>query len=243
MNARTSAFDRLIAFALVLPLTAAAHGQTLTMDNVTTDMTNMGYPDASAELTYSLANGATDVEINVSNAAPDEFFSIWMLLDGESPLTGLPVVPLASVSDIESLAMSTPDDALTSTAKSLGLEGDDGSGSTSGPNGFFTDANGDATFFITLDYPLVDGGAFPFDEFHPSLSPAPLGSSPFLLNTLLHTDGLGYGLFPDGGPGTANPWFWTSQFAVPEPGTALLLGISCVGAAARRRWNPRRASP
>ena len=203
------------------------------MDNVFTD--DLGYPNASAELTYSLANGSTNVEINLSNAVPDQFWSIWMKLDGVSPLTGIPVVPLASVSDIASLALSTPDSALTPAAKSLGLVGDDGSGSTSGPNGFFTDANGDATFSITLDYPLVEGGVFPFDQFDPSLSAVPLGSTPFLLNTLAHSDQVGYGLFPDGGPGTAAPWFWTSQYAIPEPNSLLIVACACAVFAMRNR--------
>lgn len=242
MNSRPATIKRLIAFALVLPLTAAAHGQVLTMDNVFMD--DLGYPNASAELTYSLANGSTDVEIHVSNAVPNQYWSIWMKLDGNSPLTGIEVVPFAAVSDIDSLAPSTPDSALTAAAKSLGLVGDDGSGAASGPNGFFTDANGDATHSITLDYPLVAGGVFPFDEYDPSLSPVPLGSTPFLLNTLIHTDDVGHGLFPDGGAGTAAAWFWTSNYAVPEPGALLMLGISCIcGAAVRWRWRPRNPLP
>lgn len=232
MNSRTPAIDRLMAFALVLPLTAAAHGQTLPMDNVFTDP---GYPDASAVLTYSLANGSTGIEVNVSNAAPNQYYSIWLKLNGASPLTGIDVVPLAGVSDIASLALSTPDEMLSPTAKSLGLVGDDGSGAASGPNGFLTDANGDATASLTLDFPLVEGGALPFNEFHPSLSPVPLGATPFLLNALIHSDGVGHGLFPDGGPGTAAPWFWTSQFAVPEPSALACSATALVSLAFRRR--------
>jgi hypothetical protein len=134
------------------------------------------------------------------------------------------------------LASSTPDAALTPAAKLLGLVGDDGSGSTSGPNGFFTDVNGNATHSLTLDYPLVEGGVFPFDEFDPSLSAVPLGSTPFLLNTLIHTDGVAHGLFAaPPGPGPAAAWFWTSQYAVPEPSTALLTLFALAGLAMRRK--------
>jgi hypothetical protein len=199
------------------------------MDNVFMD--DLGYPNASAELTYTLANGSTDIEIVVSNAVPNEFWSVWMRLDGPSPLTGISVIPLASAPDIAALALATPDSTLSATAKSLGLVGDDGTGSTSGPNGFFTDANGAATFSITLDYPLVAGGVFPFDKFDPSLSPVPLGSTPFLLNALIHHDGVGHGLYPDGGPDTAAAWFWSSNFAVPEPSAMALFAIAAVGVA------------
>ncbi|MCO6045696.1 PEP-CTERM sorting domain-containing protein [Aeoliella sp. ICT_H6.2] len=240
MKVSAATITRLITLVVVLPLAAMVQGQTLTMDNVFMD--DLGYPNASAKLTYTLANGSTDVEIDVSNAVPNQFWSIWMKLDGISPLTGIDVVPFAGVSDIPSMAASTPDSALTPTAKSLGLVGDDGSGSTSGPNGFFTDANGDAAFSITLDYPLVEGGVLPFDQFDASLSPVPLGSTPFLLNTLIHTDQLGYGLMPDGGPGTAAAWFWTSNYAVPEPSSVFLLGTTCIGALVCWRRKPRKAA-
>jgi hypothetical protein len=241
MNARNLIVSWLVASAMLLAASDHASGLTFSMDTV---YAGPGYPDAGAELTYCLTNGSTGVEINVSNAAPNQYYSIWLKLDGVSPLTGIGVVPLAGVSDLASLALSTPDEKLTPTAKSLGLVGDDGSGAASGPNGFFTDGNGDATSSLTLDFPLVEGGVFPFDEFDPGLSPVPLGSSPFLLNTLSHTDQVAHGLFPDGGPDTAAAWFWTSQYAVPEPSTALLLGISCmIGAAVRWRSNPLKASP
>jgi len=240
MSVRIVTASWLLAGALVLTAFDQASGQTYLMDTV---YAGSEYPNASAELTYSLANGSTGVEINVSNAAPDQFYSIWLKLDGISPLTGIDAVPLAGVSELASLALSTPDEKLTPAAKSLGLVGDDGSGAASGPNGFITDANGDAVHSLTLDFPLVEGGMFSFDQFDSSLSPVPLGSTPFLLNALSHTDQVGHGLFPDGGPGTAAPWFWTPHYAVPEPSAALLLGISCVVMAARWRRNPRKVLP
>lgn len=241
MSVRIVTLSWLLAGTVFLTAADRASGQTYSMDTV---FAGPGYPKASAELTYSLSNGTTGIEVNVSNAAPDQFYSIWLKLDGLNPLNGIDVGPLAGVSDLASLALSTPDEKLTPIAKSLGLTGDDGSGAASGPNGFSTDANGDATHSLTLDFPLVEGGVYPFDRFDSSLSPVPLGSTPFLLNALSHTDQVGHGLFPDGGPGTAAPWFWTSQYAVPEPGAVLLLGISCIGAAAvRRRWNPHTALP
>lgn len=240
MSARISMVCWLLASAMVLSASDHASGQTNSMDTV---FAGSGYPDASAELTYSLANGSTSVEINVSNAAPDQFYSVWLKLDGVSPLTGIGVVPLASASDIASLALSTPDSNLTPTAKSLGLVGDDGSGAASGPNGFFTDANGNAASLIALGFPLVAGGVVPFHEFDSSLSPVHLGSTPFLLNVLSHSDQVAHGLFPDGGPGTAAPWFWSSNYAVPEPSTLLLLGASCICAAVRSRRNRLDALP
>jgi len=241
MNARISIVGWLVASAMFLTASDGVSGQTFLMDTV---YAGPGYPDAIAELTYDcLPDGSTGVEINVSGAAPDQFYSIWLKLEGISPLTGIDVVPLAGVSDLAALALSTPDDKLTPTATSLGLVGDDGSGATSGPNGFFTDGNGNATSSLTLDFPLIEGGVFPFDQFDPSLSAVPLDSTPFLLNALSHTDQVGHGLFPDGGAGTAAAWFWTSQYAVPcpEPSAGLLLAISCVfGVAVRWRRNPQK---
>ncbi|MEM9657531.1 MAG: PEP-CTERM sorting domain-containing protein [Planctomycetota bacterium] len=239
MNVRILLAKGLLVGAALLAAPRQVPGQTFTMDTV---FPGDGHPDAVAELTYSLENGSTEVEINVSNAAPEQYYSIWLKLDGVSPLTGIEVAPFAGASDIASLAPSTPDDKLTPVAKALGLVGDDGSGAIGGPNGFFTDANGSAAHSLTLDFPVVEGGYFPFDDFDPSLSPVPLGSTPFLLNTLSHTDQVGHGLFPDGGPDTAIPWFWTSHHAVPEPSSIFLVGIVCVSAAVRRRWKSPKSS-
>nr|WP_261361454.1 PEP-CTERM sorting domain-containing protein [Aeoliella straminimaris] len=47
---------------------------------------------------------------------------------------------------------------------------------------------------------------------------------------------------PDGGPGTAAAWFWTSNYAVPEPSSVFLLGTTCIGALVCWRRKPRKAA-
>lgn len=164
------------------------------------------FEDASARLFLHQRNGTTWVFVNVRNAVPSTFWTVWVRMERPSPLTNAPVMALANPSDIAALASATPDASLTAAAKAIALVGDDGSGSTTLANGFWTNAVGHGWFGIRLDYPLVRG-AFQFTEFHESLARVAIGNAPnapFALRVASHCeDQVGHGLVP----GKHEMWF------------------------------------
>lgn len=162
------------------------------------------YPDATASMDVNQGLESTDVTINVAGAQPDTLFTVWVWLKGTdaqgntfggNPLSGKSGAPLA------------PSTAFAELRDATG----EGNGVTEGANVFTTDADGNATFSTTLDYPLF-GGAYPFhkiegfepgDERFPegaSLYPVAIVSSaesydaPFMVRIAAHcTDGLSHG--------------------------------------------------
>lgn len=169
------------------------------------------WPEASATLELQQDNGGSSVTIDVKAARPDTYYTVWVRLSGKdesgaafggSPLTGAPGTPLVPTSEFEDVLAAT------------GPE----NGNDHNSNGFYTDANGDATFTIDLDFPIVNG-AYPFhkvtgfdaaDERYPLDDPriipvAIVGpGAPFTLRIASHcTDGVGHGLVP----GPHEGWF------------------------------------
>ncbi len=222
---------------------ATTHAATVQMDHIFPLPNIPNYPpeemianvggefeDAMAWATFTQGGGSTQVKVNVVDAAPNMFFTVWLKLDEPSPLTGAAVTALANPSDTADLGAVTPMSALTPEAMALGLMGDAGRGDTNVANGFTTDATGAATFTIMLDYALEPGGAFPFDAFHHSLDPVPFGDSPFALRLASHAvDQVGHGLVP----GKHEMWFDT--VTLPTPSTGLALALPTALLARRRR--------
>ncbi len=162
---------------------------------------------------------STDVTIMVADAEPNRLFTVWLWLKGTdangnsfggNPLSGKSGAPLA------------PSTAFTELRAATGA----GNGVTEGANVFTTDANGNAIFTTTLDFPLF-GGAYPFHKiegFDPNdarfpedakLYPVAIVSSdqnssgqgydaPFMIRLASHcTDNLSHGWVA----GAREPWF------------------------------------
>lgn len=163
--------------------------------------TPFDWPDAAATLEVMQMGENSMVNVEIMDAKPDTYYTIWLRLGGMdsngdpfggNPLTGGKATALAPSSDLPSLLASTGP----------------GNGNAQQPNGFYTDAAGNASFEITLDFPL--NGAYPFHKFegfdptderlsaedpriHPVAIVGPNG--PYTLRIVSHcTDGLGHGL-------------------------------------------------
>lgn len=173
------------------------------------------HPDARAGMDVRQSFGTTDVTITVADARPDTLFTVWLWLGGTdpqgeafggNPVSGKSGAPFAPSTAYEELLAATGP----------------GNGVTEGANVFTTDAQGNAVFTTTLDFPLF-GGAYPFhritgfDPDDPRLPiadarryPVALVSSgesyeaPFLIRIASHcTDGLSHGWLA----GPREPWF------------------------------------
>ncbi|RMD62472.1 hypothetical protein D6833_06840, partial [Candidatus Parcubacteria bacterium] len=169
------------------------------------------WPDASATLELQQSDGRSTVAIEVKAAKPNTYYTVWVRLKGTrangetyggSPLTGAPATALAPTSELGNL---------------LAAMGP-GNGNTNNLNGFFTDKDGNGTFKIELDFPIVNG-AYPFQKFagfdpkderfpldNPRIMPVPIigSGAPFTIRVASHcTDGVGHGLVP----GPHEGWF------------------------------------
>lgn len=169
------------------------------------------WPNAAAMLKIIQTPNKSEVTVAISDARPDTLYTMWLRLRGKtpagvvyggSPLTGKPGTPL-----IPTTMLAAATDALKSPI--------------SDPvHGFRTDANGNGTVTVSLDFPIV-GGAYPFERFagfdpadtrYPTETPsipttAIVGANagaPFTLRLASHcTDGVSHGLLP----GPHEGWF------------------------------------
>lgn len=175
------------------------------------------WPDAGATLELVQKHGMSMVSIEVHDARPNTYYTVWVRLRGTdaqgntyggSPLTGGPGTPLI------------PSSALADAAAALG----EGNGRSQEINGFRTDAEGNGSFSTELDYPIING-VFPFQKFEsfdptderypadePRAIPVPIGggsNAPFTIRVASHcTDDMSHGLVP----GPHEGWFdWKFQ--------------------------------
>ena len=173
-----------------------------------------GWLDARARLSIRQSAGQSRVVIRVRDARPETYYTVWLRLGGTdsngeafggNPLTGGKATPLAATSDLPDLLAATGS----------------GNGNDDQPNGFRTNARGNATFRATVDFPVV-AGAYPFQRFpawdpsdprlpaeDPAIYPVAIAGpqGPYTLRVVSHcTDDVGHGL-------TSGPrewWFdWT----------------------------------
>lgn len=126
--------------------------------------------------------GETTVTIRVRGAIPHHFYTVWLRMKDFSPLTnGHRSTPLAPLSAIPDLVRVTDRFDL---APQVAIPDDHCSGPPNDPplacpgtrdviNGFLTNAAGNATFTITVDFPL-SAGVYPFDRLDPSLFDQPV---------------------------------------------------------------------
>lgn len=160
------------------------------------------WPDAAAQLELVQRSGASSVKIDVQNVRPKTYFTMWLRLRGKdingntfggSPLSGSAGTALAPSSDLQALVEATGP----------------GNGNDQNPNGFWSDENGNATFRIDLDFPIING-AYPFHRFkefnpaderlkaeRPAIYPVAIvgKDGPFTLRMVSHcTDNVGHGL-------------------------------------------------
>lgn len=167
------------------------------------------WPDASATLEIRQGEGRSTVAIEMTDTKPNTYYTMWLRLGGTdangvtfggNPLMPIPGTPLIPSSELGNAlnAVSNPNDT--------------------GINGAHSDENGNASFFIELDFPIING-AYPFQKFpdfdpnderflaeEPSIPPVAIATigAPFTLRVASHcVDGKGHGLLP----GPHEGWF------------------------------------
>src|SRR5882724_1556470 len=163
-----------------------ANGATVQLSNVLSEgdaaLCEEEFPsDARAMLVYQQNDGETKLSIMVDKARPNALFTVWLLLDGTSPLTGVVPTPMVPSHVVAELVPVTPPVGFPFGLQSPPFEASDGdttvymdstdpAGTGPGfgtrtvvPNGFYTDRFGRGMFETRLDFELV-GGAYPFNR-------------------------------------------------------------------------------
>ncbi|MDH3444650.1 MAG: hypothetical protein OEN50_12035 [Deltaproteobacteria bacterium] len=142
------------------------------------------YSNTSATIQIKERESTTEVTIKVRGAKPNHIHTAWIKIAGPSPISGGGATPAAPTSEIDNI-IATAGTAITGT------------------NGFYTNAAGNGTLHINLDFLLSDG-VYPFSRYDSSLADIPLGNTPFSFRVISHcTDDLQHGL----SPGTHEPTF------------------------------------
>lgn len=134
---------------------------------------------ASATMQIKEKNdGTTQVTLQVRGAVPNSIYTMWLRINAPgSPLFGgAGATPAAGTGDLQTII----DNADTESA--------------AGANAFYTNAAGNGTLHVTLDFHLSDG-VYPFSEFDDSVDDGTIGDTPFTFRVISHcTDGLQHGL-------------------------------------------------
>ena len=115
------------------------------------------WPHATAKLRLTERHGRSTLRIIVRNAKPQTLYTVWVRLLGTdsegnlyggSPLTGIPVTPLAPTDELPlQLAATLPNP-----------------GSDTLSNGFRTNRRGNGQLTLRVDFPITSG-AYPFQRF------------------------------------------------------------------------------
>lgn len=115
------------------------------------------WSEATARLRLNERNGHSTLTFRLRNAKPNTLYTVWLRLLGQdsegnayggSPLTGIPVTPLAPSHELpDQLAATLPNP-----------------GSDTLSNGFRTNGDGDGRLTIRVDFPITSG-AYPFQRF------------------------------------------------------------------------------
>lgn len=136
---------------------------------------DFGYERTAGKIKIKERHAGTKVQIKVRRAVPDQFHTVWLRLDGVSPLTGLPASPLVPRSGLDELAPFTPPNP----------------GQTYALSGFWTDHRGKGKVTIELDFAL-SAGVYPFPS-----GDVPIATEPFTIAIASHcVDHVGHGLVP-----------------------------------------------
>lgn len=113
------------------------------------------WADAAAHLTIRQSAVASEVTVVLENARPDTLFTLWVRPMGKTPdgamFGGNPLMKIPGVAMIPATELPRAVAMIKSP-----------SGNAS--NGFMSDANGNGSVTLKVDFPIV-GGAYPFDRF------------------------------------------------------------------------------
>jgi hypothetical protein len=123
-------------------------------------------PAATAKLRITQQQGTSNAQVSVNGAVPNTVFTVWLRMRGNnlddngnpigsfggSPLTGGGATPLAPGSALDNMITYSPF-----------FPGSTNVGTSNPTNGFTTDADGNGSLNIVLDFPLI-GGAYPFNK-------------------------------------------------------------------------------
>lgn len=117
-----------------------------------------GHSGQMGSVTIEVHGGKTELDFSLTGLTPNAVHGVWLILDtGSAPYIGTCAGPLC-----------TAQDSLTGTTASVfpfTPAAPDNAGFTAGngldPNGFLTDASGNAKFEIDLDYDIFQTGVAP----------------------------------------------------------------------------------
>ena len=140
------------------PATPSPTGQSVTVECNPAEATDPEiWPEATARLRLNERHGHSTLTFRVRNARPNTLYTIWIRLLGTdseghpyggSPLTGIPVTPLAHTEELpDQLAATLPNP-----------------GSDALSNGFRTNHRGNGHLTLRVDFPITSG-AYPFQRF------------------------------------------------------------------------------
>ena len=100
------------------PATPSPTGQSVAVECNSDDLaTPETWPRATARLRLRERNGHSTLTLLIRNARPDTLYTIWVRIKGEdsngdtyggSPLTGIPVTPLAHTTELPAQLAATP---------------------------------------------------------------------------------------------------------------------------------------
>jgi hypothetical protein len=159
---------------------AALCGQDYTRATATAEIEERAHP------TYPTVTFGTRVTIRVFNVKPNHIYTVWLKLDGPSPIVPvMAATPLASTSGLANIIRNTsligPTEAATTAIFQDG-------------NAFYTDGNGNGELRVVLDFQLSDD-LYPFSRVGP-YPDFPLSTNPFALRVISHCqDFVQHGIF------------------------------------------------
>jgi len=114
-----------------------------------------GWAAATGHLTLKQNATSSEVTVSVTDARPDTLYTIWLMLagktqDGES-FGGNPIMKSGATALVPTSLLEEAIEIMKSPSQEAS-------------NGFTTDADGNGSVRIALDFPIV-GGAYPFQRF------------------------------------------------------------------------------
>ena len=167
------------------------------IDSCSTDGETWAGAEASVNIVQD--SDRTEIRIEISGAAPNTLFTAWLRLRGTNPDTGESYGG-NPITDKGSTALA-PSTALAELAAIAETEG-----ATDAANALTTDADGNGTLEVVLDFAMI-GGAYPFERYDSALLPVGIvgaPDAPFMIRLASHcTDGLAHGLLQ----GDREMWF------------------------------------
>ena len=174
------------------------------------------WSEASAHLTLKQDATSSQVTVAMENGRPDTLFTIWLMLAGKTAegkgFGGNPLMKTGATALVPTSLLAEAVEIMKNP-------------NSEAPNGFMTDADGNGSVTVDVDFPIVNG-AYPFQRFEgfdatdpaynredPRIVPVAItgasSGAPFTLRLISHCgDNLHNGLVP----GRHEAWFnWLSE--------------------------------